>query len=126
MSHGRPRGDTETAVRLAVDGEDQPAECGLRREVQEEADFHVRSAEGIQGLRLMARVEGLAALDLDDHRSIDNEVGEEIANPCTAEIDGDRCLPFGRETSPRQCDGHGTLIDGLEKAVAELAMDLVE
>ncbi len=74
----------------------------------------------------MDRLQRAASLQLDKHPVLEEQVRAELADHVAAVAHGDRDLSLHRNAPSRQRDDHRSLVHRFEKAMPELAVNVIE
>src|SRR4051812_637943 len=104
----------------------EPTEFRLWAEVEEKADFEVRSTEVAVELRLGNQGESLHRFVLDDDAVVDEHIESLIPDQVTQVVDRYEHLTSDAMAAPGQLSFHCRGIDVLQEPKAEHAVDCVE
>src|SRR6185295_9612252 len=111
---------------LLIVSEDLPAKRGLRNKVQQEAHLDFGRFQIVHQLCFMGLAQRLSALEFDDDQAFNYEIGIVVANLSAQVIDFDWPLSSDAKTHVLQLKSEGVLINLLQKAIAQLVIDIVE
>jgi hypothetical protein len=111
---------------ILTGGKNQTTKRRTRCEIENQPDLNPCCFQVIHELQFVNGNDLIGNLRLDDHLSLDNQIGAVVSDIFAEEHDGYRLLTLASDTSTCEQDVQRALIDGFHESVPEHPVHIVE